>query len=255
MQELIQKGFVKDNIDLSNRAAAAATDVETTTARVEITDSVGNFFSSLFSDDETTARNYTEAAGNADAILTVHVDSDERARAAAEVLDRNSAIDIDEASTEHNQQNYAQTSETTTRDTAHTANVQGETAIPIIEEQMQVGKRQVERGGARVRSRIVEKPVEANVRLREEHVAVNRRPVNRAVTDADLTNVREGDIELTERSEVAVVDKQARVVEEVVVGKNVTEHQETVRDTVKRSDVDVEEIDADTATRRADNRS
>jgi uncharacterized protein (TIGR02271 family) len=262
----MQRGFVKDNIDVSNRAAtgSANTAAETTTTRVGIMDSVGNFFNSLFGDDETTARNYADAAGSADAILTVHVDSDERARAAAEILDRNGAIDIDEASahqrqnnvtetsTQQTQRNVAATTETANR---NTADVQGERAIPIIEEQMQVGKREVERGGARIRSRIVEKPVEASVRLREEHVVVDRRAVNRAVTDADLANSRQGDIELTERAEVPVVDKQARVVEEVVVGKNVAEHQETVRDTVKRTDVDVEEVDGDTATRRADNRS
>jgi stress response protein YsnF len=48
------------------------------------------------------------------------------------------------------------------------------------------------------------------------------------------------------------------VVEEVVVGKNVTEHQETVRDTVRRTDVDVEKIDnnvtqADVNNRKANN--
>jgi uncharacterized protein (TIGR02271 family) len=149
-------------------------------------------------------------------------------------------------------QNNARTSETTAQNTAH---VQGETAIPVIEEQLQVGKREVESGGARIRSRIVEKPVEANIRLREEHVVVNRRPVNRAATDADLANLKRGDIELTESAEVPVVAKEARVVEEVVVGKNVTEHQETVRDTVKRTDVEVEEVKTDTAARHADNKN
>src|SRR5207237_10471150 len=84
-----------------------------------------------------------------------------------------------------------------------------------------------------------------SVRLREEHVVVNRRPVNRAVTDADLNNFREGEIELTERAEVPVVAKQARVVEEVEVGKQVEERQQTISDTVRRTDVEVEEIDGD----------
>jgi uncharacterized protein (TIGR02271 family) len=274
-QELIQKGFTAENIDVSHRAATGAdatatqsstrqnTKTQDSTTRIEITDSVGNFFESLFGGDETTKRNYTDAAGDADAILTVHTDSDERARQAAGILDHNGAIDIDAASSQHSQRNLTETTETTTRNAAHTAettkhtaaNVQNETAIPVIEEQLQVGKREVESGGARIRSRIIEKPVEASVRLREEHVVVNRRPVNRAVTDTDMATLKQGDIQITESAEVPVVAKQARVVEEVVVGKNVTEHQETIRDTVKRTDVDVEEVSTETTARSADNKS
>jgi uncharacterized protein (TIGR02271 family) len=181
----------------------------------------------------------------------VHVDSDERARQVAQIFDNNGAIDVDGQSSQ--QQNFAQNTQTTQNRTAN----QGDMAIPIIEENLQVGKRAVEQGGVRVRSRIVEKPVEENVRLREEHVYVNRRPVDRAVSDADLNNFNEGDIELTERSEEAVVSKQARVVEEVSVGKTVEERDQVITDTVRRTDVDVEEINTDrtdsTNTRRANN--
>lgn len=118
--------------------------------------------------------------------------------------------------------------------------------IPVIEEELQVGKRQVEKGGVRVQSHITETPVEEQVTLREEHVKVERHPVNREVTDSDLNNFREGEINLTTRGEEAVVGKQARVVEEVEIGKNVTEREETVRDTVRRTDVEVEEINTDT---------
>ncbi len=86
--------------------------------------------------------------------------------------------------------------------------------------------------------------------MREEHVTVERRPVNRAVSDADVSAFKEGTIEVTETAEEAVVAKQARVVEEVVVGKQVEERTETVRDTVRRTDVEVEQI-ADDQTRTA----
>ena len=97
--------------------------------------------------------------------------------------------------------------------------------VPVVEEEL----------------RVVERPVEEVVRLREERVNVERRPVNRAVTDADLNAFREGSFELRERSEEAVVDKTARVVEEVAVNKEVAERSETVRDTVRSTDVNVEE--------------
>jgi stress response protein YsnF len=106
----------------------------------------------------------------------------------------------------------------------------GKARIPVIEEELRVGKREVEGGGVRVRTRVVERPVEEVVRLREERVNVERRPVNRPITEADLNAFREGSFELTERSEEAVVDKQARVVEEVAINKEVGERTETVRE-------------------------
>lgn len=257
MQELVQQGFSRENIDVSNRRmSGASTDVGVSggnyTPDAVSTGSgtgggIGGFFNSLFGDDPATATNYTNAANDADAILAIQVDSAERAQLAAEILDRNGAIDVDERGAQHsgqnyNQQNFSETSRTATNQ--NNTNVQGETVIPVIEEQLQVGKQEVQGGGARIRSRVIEKPVEASVRLREEHIVVNRRPVDRAATDADVANFKEGDITLTERSEQAVVSKQARVVEEVEIGKQVTEREETVRDTVRRTDVEVEETDS-----------
>ena len=258
MEELVAQGFIRESIDVSDRKYDDSMTSNTTNAATApetgVGDSISNFFSSLFGDDETTAQSYTALAQDADAILTVQVDSEERARAAAEILDRHGAMDVDARSSQ-SPQNYAQTSGTTqntqntmTNATQNTATTEGEMSIPVIEEELQVGKREVERGGARIRSRIIEKPVEETLRLREEHIVVNRQPVNRAVTDADLQNFQEGDIELTERAEEAVVGKQARVVEEVSVGKQVSEREETIRDTVRRTDVDVEETGGNVTT-------
>ena len=118
-----------------------------------------------------------------------------------------------------------------------------EVALPVVEEELEVGKREVERGGVRVRSRVTEQPVEGEVNLREERVTVDRRPVNRPASEADLRGIREGSFEVTERAERPVVEKRARVKEEIVIGKETGERTETVRDTLKRTDVDVEEID------------
>ncbi|MDQ6785863.1 MAG: YsnF/AvaK domain-containing protein [Acidobacteriota bacterium] len=94
-----------------------------------------------------------------------------------------------------------------------------------------------------VKTTMTETPVEETVRLREENVTVDRHKVDRAVTDSDLSAVKEGNFTVTEMAEKAVVGKTARVVEEVVVGKDVTEHTETINDTVKRTDVKVDEFD------------
>jgi uncharacterized protein (TIGR02271 family) len=120
-----------------------------------------------------------------------------------------------------------------------------EVSIPIVEEELTVGKREVARGGARIHTYVSERPVEESVTLREEHVNVDRHAVNRPATEADLNAFKEGTFEVTERAEEAVVAKQARVVEEVVINKEATERTETIRDTVRRTDVDVDELDRD----------
>ena len=118
----------------------------------------------------------------------------------------------------------------------------GQTVLPVVEEELQVGKRTVDRGGIRVVKRVSETPVSEMVHLREERAVVERRPVDRAVSQGDTDLFEEGTIEVREQAEEAVVGKTARVVEEVVVGKQVSERDETVSDTVRRTDVEVETL-------------
>jgi stress response protein YsnF len=118
-------------------------------------------------------------------------------------------------------------------------NTTGET-IPVIRENVEIGKQEVETGGIRLRSRIVERPVEETVNLREETVNVERTPVNRPATEADI---REDALEVHERAEVPVVNKEARVVEEISLNKEVEEREETIRDTVRETEVDVDKLD------------
>lgn len=113
--------------------------------------------------------------------------------------------------------------------------------VPVIEEDLEVGKNEVETGGARITSRIVERPVEKNINLKEEHVNMERKPVNRPVTDADQP-FKESEISITEHKEVPVVSKETRVVEEVSLNKEVEEKEETIRDTVRNTEVEAEKI-------------
>ena len=117
-----------------------------------------------------------------------------------------------------------------------------EITIPVIEEELQVGKRAVETGGVRVEMHTTEHPVEETVTLREEEINVERRPVDRAVTDADMASIKDEDLVVKERAEKAVAQKEARVVEEVVIGKDINERTENINDTVRRTDVEVEEL-------------
>jgi sporulation protein YlmC with PRC-barrel domain/stress response protein YsnF len=120
-------------------------------------------------------------------------------------------------------------------------NKNGETTIPVIEESMEVGKKVVERGGIRIRQRVVEKPVEENINLREEHIKVDRKNVDRPATDSDF-NANDQDIEIREHAEVPVVSKEARVVEEIKITKEVTNRDEKVKDTIRKTQVDVDDL-------------
>lgn len=127
-----------------------------------------------------------------------------------------------------------------TGDDTRPGGAEREEHIPLAEEQVEIGKRSVERGGVRVRARIVEMPIEELVRLREETVTVERRDVapDRAATEADF---QDRTIEATETDEVPVVSKTARVTGEVVIRKDVDERTETVSDTARRTEVDVDD--------------
>lgn len=113
--------------------------------------------------------------------------------------------------------------------------------IKVMEERLRVGKREVAGGAVRVRSYVVERPVEEKVNLHEERVSVERHPVDRAATAADTNAFQERTIEARAMSEEAVVSKDARVVEEIALHKEASDRTETVRDTVRSTKVEVED--------------
>jgi uncharacterized protein (TIGR02271 family) len=113
-------------------------------------------------------------------------------------------------------------------------------SIPIVKENLQVGKREVNQGRVRVRSYVVEKPVQEQVTLREETVSVERRPVDRPLTGSEDA-FRERTIEAQGKREEAVVNKQARVTEEVVLKKDANQRTETVSDKVRETKVEVDD--------------
>jgi uncharacterized protein (TIGR02271 family) len=127
---------------------------------------------------------------------------------------------------------------------AEGAKVQGET-VQEVEEELSVGKRKVTTGGVRVTTSVSETPVEETVSLREERVEAERKPASRKLSAEEAEAAfEEKTVEMTATSEQAEVGKQARVVGEVAVGKQVEEREATVKDTVRRSEVEVEKVGA-----------
>ena len=127
-----------------------------------------------------------------------------------------------------------------TEDVSRPAATGADDTIKVVQEQLRVGKREVARGAVRVRSYVVERPVEEEVRLHEERVQIERRPVNRPMDQADAAAFRDRTVEVQARAEEAVVGKEARVVEEIGVRKETNERVETVRDTVRHTEVEIE---------------
>jgi uncharacterized protein (TIGR02271 family) len=117
--------------------------------------------------------------------------------------------------------------------------------LRLAEERLTVGKRLVNRGTTRIRRYVVETPVEQQVTLHEERVTLDRAPVTGAVA-ADAGNFADRTIEMVETREEAVVSKTAEIVEEVRLRREAVDRVETVRDTVRREEVEVERLPEET---------
>jgi uncharacterized protein (TIGR02271 family) len=186
---------------------------------------------------------YQQGVRDGGSLLVVRV-ADAMAEQAVEVMERYNIVDINDRMQRSGFGSSKLGDQTSATFDATSAD---DTVLPVVEEELRVGKRQVERGRTRVHTHVEETPVEEQVHLRDETVRVERRPVDRVATDADLNAFQEGEIEITETDEEAIIDKQARVVEEVRVRKDVEDRTETIRDTVRRTDVQVDKMGSERA--------
>jgi hypothetical protein len=123
--------------------------------------------------------------------------------------------------------------------------VVAEERIPLVEEELQVGTREVVRGGARVRSRVEEVPVVQEIELMSEFVRVSSRPGSRPVSEQELEHgglLRDRVIEIAQVREEAVVTKEVVVREEVVVTKTTERRVEQIHETVRRTVVETQDL-------------
>ncbi len=282
MDELLASGFTRDNVYVSSADTTGQNTTLTgtttgTTHEEGVGASIKHFFSNLFgSDDDEHATRYSNFVTGGQHVLTLTTTSEPEVERAADVIERFGPLDIDERhdlsgnaaslGTSAYQPQSSSTlqagsmqsgtqagnlsgslsdstlrSDSLQRETAIDQTT-GKAAIPVVQEEVRVGKRQVERGGVRVFSRLVETPVNESVSLREEHVSVERRPVDQPINPADVAALKDQTIELRETAEEAVVQKSARVVEEVVVGKEVSQRKENIQDTVRHTEVEVQPL-------------
>ncbi|HZY18116.1 MAG TPA: YsnF/AvaK domain-containing protein [Ramlibacter sp.] len=282
LERLTSNGFDRDDLHIEQQQGTAQPSAMQATDSGGRQGGVGGFFARLFGDNDEDLRHahsYDEAVRRGSCVLVVDARDEQQADRAATLLQEAGAYDVDERVQQWKSEGWddqpahplvglqqpaqgtldpqppaqgvlaPQPATAGTMDLASDAQssrddlqVGKEGVIDVVEEQLQVGKRSVERGGVRVIQRISERPVREVVRLREEEAVVERRPVNREVEAGALDTFREGTLEVRETAEEPVVAKTARVVEEVRVGKQVHEREETIEDTVRRKDVDVERV-------------
>jgi len=200
---------------------------------------------------------YAEGLGRGHSILVIRAAAGEHDRV-MEVLSQFNPIDIDDHAAQWQKSGWSgvhpgkaawdvsrRTPASTT--TAATPGTQ-EQVIPVYDEELKVGKRTVDQGHVRVRVYTVEHPVQEGVTLREERVAVERRPVDRPASGMPGDAFQERTVDMTTHREEPVIAKEARVKEEIVVRKEAEQRTETVRDNVRQTEVEVEDDRAKTTT-------
>jgi uncharacterized protein (TIGR02271 family) len=232
VQALLSAGFDRDHIHLHANGSASEAD---TGKSKGFWDTITDFF---MPDEDRSA--YDESVRRGGATLVISAE-EARVDQAADILERNGAIDMDERENTWRNEGWAPGAAAASAGATPSGGLHDAEAIPLAEEQLRVGKRQVSEGRVRVRSYVVETPVEENLSLREENVRVGTRPVDRAASPGDEALFRERTIETEEVNEEAVVAKEARVKEELVVEKDVGQRTETVRDTVRHTEVDIDD--------------
>lgn len=178
--------------------------------------------------DEEDGEAFSGAVAKGAAVIAVEVDDDQAEKICA-LLEENEAHAVDAYSDTEEEQQQGREKKT----------------LQEVEERVQIGKRRVVRGGVRARTHVTEQPIEKRLNLEEEKVRVRHREADRALSPEEAEGAfKETSVEMTETAEEAQVRKAARLIGEVEVSKTTTERQETVHETARKTEVDVEKIEA-----------
>ncbi|MGI4797184.1 MAG: YsnF/AvaK domain-containing protein [Janthinobacterium lividum] len=251
VQELVKAGVPSDAI--TQHSGGATTDSSTTGAPAR----EPGFWSSLFGGEPEQGSDisvYDRSMQSGSTVVSIKT-PERSLTQVMEILERHGPVDIDDrAATYATTQTSSttggtmlagaagmqQTSATQVTGTAGPSVMADQATggtIQLAEESLAVGKRVLNTGTTRIRRYVIETPVEEQVTLHSEKVVVERRPVTGQVTGTvDFTDKV---LEATETDEQAVVSKTARIVEEVGLRKEASDRTETVRDTVRKQEVEI----------------
>ena len=115
--------------------------------------------------------------------------------------------------------------------------------LRLAEEQLEVGKKMIETGRTRVRRFTTETDASKDISLHEEHAEVLRKALSKPTPIEDI-DWADGEIEVRETAEQALVKKTARIVEEVQLRTHGTDHVETIHEKLRRQQAEVLQVDA-----------
>ena len=254
VSDLVAAGFPREQISVAGTGASGATG---TTDNRSFWEELKDLF--LPAEDRYA---YAEGLRRGGFVVSVRTEETGYERV-LEILDREGAVDLDKkeaswrgegwtgysdeevaasapAGTASQTDLSAMSSENAAAPPRNTATAGTEEVIPVYEEQLRVGKRDVSHGRVRIRSYVVETPVNEQVRLRSESVQVERKPVDRPVAAGDAL-FQDRVIEAEERAEEAVVAKDARVKEELTLRKTTDDRTQDISDTVRHTEVEIED--------------
>ena len=255
VSDLVAAGFPREQISVAGTGASGATG---TTDNRSFWEELKDLF--LPAEDRYA---YAEGLRRGGFVVSVRTEETEYERV-LEILDRDGAVDLDkkEASwrgegwTGYSDEEAAasapagmdsqtnlsamSSSETAAAPSRAAATAGAEEVIPVYEEQLRVGKRDVSHGRVRIRSYVVETPVNEQVPLHSESVQVERKPVDRPIAAGDAL-FQDRVIEADERAEEAVVGKETRVKEELTLRKTAADRTQDISDTVRHTEVEVQD--------------
>ncbi|QGG93243.1 DUF2382 domain-containing protein (plasmid) [Agrobacterium sp. MA01] len=245
VERLIDAGLPRSSIQLIEGATAEAVS-GSRTEESGFWAALENFF---FPDDDRST--YAEGLRRGGYLVTVTGYPLDMHDTALDILDDEGSIDLDERTRAWESEGWSRSgSITSSRSTQFENNATGYQAeqlnsehddvIPVVEEELRVGKRDINNGRVRVRSYVTEMPVSENISLRDENVEITRRPVDRPVSATDSAFI-DRTIEAEEHHEEAVVSKDARVVEEIGLRITAEQREETITDTIRKTDVEIED--------------
>ena len=244
-RKLQSAGIEMQSIRL-NGGDSGVDQVQTRTDNDEEPGAISRFFSDLFgsNDDKSDATRYTDAANRRSFVLTVSVMDEGRVEEISDLLDECGAIDAD-GRAQHDAQSGAMPVRRQALAATGATDATNDDTLKVVEEKLEVGTQTVQKGNVRVHRRMIETPVEEQVTLRDERATIDRAKVDRPATAAEMQNAFQNkDIVVQETTQEAVVAKSARVVEEIKIGKTASDRTETVRETLRRTEVDVNKDEA-----------
>ena len=217
MDDLLASGFARSDLRLSEGGTQAGTTASGADLDEgeSIGDSIKHFFTDLFGSDRSARLGqYSEALKRGHYVLTVTAPNEPEIERAADLVERYGPLDIDETSSawpagmsagsmgmgarqqsaSMSQQAREGSAQTSTGSSMQFANTESQ-SIPVVQDELKAGKREVQRGGVRIFSHLAETPVDESVNLRDENVTVQRRAIDKMVDPADVPAFQEKAVE------------------------------------------------------------